>query len=231
MAIHIKGINTELLLYKTQLERKTPFSEKLIDRFHRTVDKVQDLPESNNPITKVRDAFYTAKLFTYGMTALAANGVEMNSRKKAIMKATSLDSESVAMDINELERLRNARKNVRVFGDSIRYSAQIKKEWLASIETIFGDADLQALDDFSCLSSLKAIYGDLNLVQCKDVEADLSGLQVQMVYGDIHAERAKSTAGLESLLTVGGTIYYQDKAYSLDQFQELLSQDTKERQK
>ena len=140
-------------------------------------------------------------------------------------------ADEVAIDINELQSLRSTRKNVKVYGDSIRYSAQIRKEWLASIETIFGDADLQALDDFSCLASLKAIYGDLNLAQCKDTEVDLSGLQVQMVYGDIHAERAKSTAGLENLLSVGGTIYYQGQDYSLEQFQQLIAADTKERQK
>ncbi len=231
MAIHIKGINTELLLYKTELERKNPFSEKLVSKFLRVTERANLLPESDSPIAKVRDAFYTARLFGYGMAAFAANELEMKKRKKEIMKATELSADEVAIDINELQSLRSTRKNVKVYGDSIRYSAQIRKEWLASIETIFGDADLQALDDFSCLASLKAIYGDLNLAQCKDTEVDLSGLQVQMVYGDIHAERAKSTAGLENLLSVGGTIYYQGQDYSLEQFQQLIAADTKERQK
>lgn len=232
MSIQIKGINLDLLSYKSKLEKKTPFSDKMVARFHRIIEKANNLyySESEGPITKIRESILGAKAFGYGMTALIADATEMNNRRKAIMKATGLTKDEIAMDLNELERLRNARKNVKVYGDSIRYGANIRKEWLASIETIFGDADLQALDDFTCLSSLKSIYGDLNLSQVQDSKVDLTGLQVQMVYGDIHAEQAKSTAGLEDLFAVGGIIYYQGKTYKLEEFQELFGQDTKERQ-
>lgn len=229
MSIQIEGINTELLLYKNKLEKRTPFSERMISRFHRVVEKANDLPESDSFMSKVKEGVLAAQAFGYGTVALASDAREMSAKKKALMEATGLDKDSIAIDINELELLRSKRKSVKVFGDSIRYSAQIKKEWLASIETIFGDADLQALDNFECLAALKAIYGNLNLSQVKDSKVDLSGLHVQMVYGDIHAEQAASTAGLEDLLAVGGTIYYQDKAYTLDEFQEVFG-NTKERQ-
>ncbi len=229
MAIQIKGINTELLLYKTQLERKVPFSDRMVERVHRVMDKANNLPYPATVLGKVRETMLTAEGFGLSAVALAANAKEMSTRKKELMKATGYSSEEVAIDINELASLRNSRKNVKVFGDDIRYSAQIKKEWLTSIETIFGTADLQALDSFECLSSLKAIYGDLNLAQVKGANVDLSGLHLQMVYGDIHAEQVKSTEGLEDLLTVGGTIYYQDKAYKLAEFQQLFGTE-KERQ-
>lgn len=231
MAIQIKGINTELLLYKTELERKTPFSERMVTRVHSVIERSQCLPMKESPITKAREVMYGAQVFGYGLAAIAANEVEMKKKKEALVKATGFDSAEVAIDINELEKTRSKKMPVRVFGDSIRYSAQVRKEWLNGIEIIFGNADLQALDNFECLSSLKAIYGDLNLAQTKDSVVDLSPLQLQMVYGDIHAERAKSTAGLEGLLSVGGTIFYQDKAYDLDAFQQLMASEAIERQK
>lgn len=230
MSIQIKGINTELLLYKTQLEKTVPFSEKMVRKFHRVVEKANNLPESENIVTKARGAMLEAKAVSYGMAALAADRAEMNIRKKQLMSATGFGLDEVAIDINELGYLRNKRKNVKVFGDSIRYSAQIRPEWLSTIETIFGDADLQALKDFNCLSSLKAIYGDLNLSQVKDAKVDLSGMNLQMVYGDIHAERAISTNGLEDLLFVGGVIYYQDQSYTLEEFQNVFGSSAKERQ-
>ncbi len=52
-----------------------------------------------------------------------------------------------------------------------------------------------------------------------------------MVYGDIHAEQAASTNGLEELLAVGGTIYYQGASYSLDDFEKMVANSEKERQK
>lgn len=232
MSIQIKSINVDLLTYKSKLEKKTSFSDRMVARFHRIVEKANELEysDSEGPITKIRESILGAKAFGYGMTAMIADSIEMNNRRKAIMNATGLEKDAIAMDINELEKLRKEGKNVKVYGDSIRYGAHIKKEWLATIETIFGNADLQALDDFSCLSSLTSIYGDLNLSQVKNSQVDLSGLHVQMVYGDIHAEQAKSTTGLEDLYAVGGMVYYQGKAYKLEDFQELFGQDTKERQ-
>lgn len=231
MAIQIKGINTELLLYKTELERKPLFSEKMVAKVHRVIEKAQYLPIKETPVTKAREAVLGAKAFGYSVVALAADAVETKKKRQMIAKATGIDEAQIAMDINELEAIRNKKMPVKVFGSDIRYSAQIRKEWLSSIEIIFGDANLQALDNFECLSSLKAIYGNLNLAQCKDSKVDISPLSLEMVYGDIHAEQVTSTEGLKGLLSVGGSIYYQDSKYSLDKFQELFGQDTKERQK
>lgn len=230
MAIQINGINTELLLLKTQLERKTPFSERMVRRFQNSVEKSSRIPYSENPITKAREAVLGVKVFGYGLTAVAADTLETKSRKKKLMAATGVSVDNIAMDVNELADLRNNGKPVRVYGDNLRFGANIKKGWLVPIETIFGDADLQALDDFTCLPSLKAIYGDLNLSQVEGSKVDLSGLHVQMVYGDIHAEQAASTAGLEDLAVVGGTIFYQGKVYNLDSFQEMIANNEKERQ-
>lgn len=231
MGIQIKGINTDLVVYKTKLERKVPFSDRMIGRYHASIQKATDYFYSENRMAKVGETLNGVKAFGYGVTAAIADSLETRNRRNALMQATGLEKDAIAMDINELQALRNQGKAVKVYGGDIRYSAQIKKEWLASIETIFGNADLQALDDFSCLASLKAIYGDLNLSQVKDSKVDLSGLHLQMVYGDIHAEQAASTNGLEELLAVGGTIYYQEDSYSLDDFEKMVASNEKERQK
>lgn len=230
MAIQINGMNTELLLLKTQLEKKVPFSERMVGGFQRVIEKSNKIPYSESPVTKVREAILGAKAFGYGFAAVAADTLETKARKKNLMAATGVSADNIAMDVNELAELRNNRKPVRVYGDNLRFGANIQKEWLVPVETIFGDADLQALDDFSCLASLKAIYGDLNLSQVENSKVDLSGLHIQMVYGDIHAEQAISTAGLEDLLIVGGTIFYQGKTYNLNTFQEMIANNEKERQ-
>ncbi len=230
MAIQIKGINLDLLLYRTKLEKKASFSDRMLERYHTSVQKATDCSYSEHKMAKVGEIINGVKAYGYGMTAVIADSLETRTKKAALMQSTGLDSDAIAMDINELQALRSKRKAVKVYGGDIRYSAQVRKEWLASIETIFGDADLQALDSFECLSSLKAIYGDLNLSQVKDSKVDLTGLHLQMVYGDIHAEQVASTEGLEDLLTVGGTIYYQGNAYTLDSFQEMIASNQKERQ-
>ena len=231
MGIQIKGINTDLILYKTKLEKKVPFSDRMLDRYHVSIQKATDYFYSESRMAKVGETVNGVKAFGYGVTAAIADSLETRNRRNALMQATGLDKDAIAMDINELQALRSQGKAVKVYGGDIRYSAQIKKEWLASIETIFGNADLQALDDFSCLASLKAIYGDLNLAQVKDSKVDLSGLHLQMVYGDIHAEQAASTNGLEELLAVGGTIYYQGASYSLEKKKKMVANSEKERQK
>ncbi len=230
MAIQIRGINIDLLLYRAKLEKKVPFSDRMLDRYHTSVQKATDCSYSEHKVAKVGEIINGVKAYGYGMTAVIADSLETRTKKAALIQATSLDSDAIAMDINELQALRSKRKAVKVYGGNIRYSAQVRKEWLASIETIFGDADLQALDSFECLSSLKAIYGDLNLSQVEGAKVDLSGLHLQMVYGDIHAEQAASTSGLEELLAVGGSIYYQGNVYNLDSFQEMIADSQKERQ-
>ncbi len=42
MGIQIKGINTDLILYKTKLEKKVPFSDRMLDRYHVSIQKATD---------------------------------------------------------------------------------------------------------------------------------------------------------------------------------------------
>ncbi len=223
MAIQIQGINTELLLYKTKMERKTPFSDRLAKRVWKIGDKLANLPDDDKVSTKIRSSMLGAQMTGTALTAIAAYEAEARSRKKALMEALHCSEEEIAIDINEFIQKTSKGARIKYYGDHIYYSAQMRKEALDSIDTIWGDAHFEALDSCEYLSSLRSVWGDLCFSRCEVLE----GLQVQMVYGDIHAEKAKSTAGLENLLLVGGKIYYQDRVYALEEFQNLLGNEQK----
>lgn len=230
MTIQIKNINTELLSYKAKLQKRISFSKKMKQKYDTAVADFTNAYYSIDRFAQIRENISEIKMTGYEMMAKAADVIEKQARKREIMKATNLPSENIAMSEDELISLRKKLKHVRIYGSDFSYNAGIQKECLTSIEVIFGDANLQALTDFTCLSALKSIYGNLNLPQSNDSMVDLTGLNLQVVNGDIHAEGVKSTVGLENLISVSGTIFFQDKAYNLTEFQTFISQNNKERQ-
>lgn len=184
-------------------------------------------PEEGKPLSHIsagiKNTFNGITVLTCGFIGTITEGLENNKRRKQIAKASGYAEEKIAMDINEFinhsSDLRNAEDKEQVgkincYGDSIRYSAQTAKEGYTDIETIFGDAHFEALDEVSCISNLKNVLGSVYFSRCHD----LTGLNLEVVGGDFHGEKLTSASGLENLRFVGGRIYYQDNEYSLSSF-------------
>lgn len=248
MGLQIKGVNTKLLLYKTSMERKIPFSERMVEKSWDIRDRLSDLScyeveevqdtrlehaklAAQSCFAKAKETALAIEWTGVATAALVADEVERRKRKKALMSALECKEEDIAIDINEFIDKKHKQLPVKYYGESIRYSAQIQPRWLSTLDTIWGDAHFEALDSCENLSALKSVWGDLWFSQVQDQTVDLNGLHVQMVYGDIHAERALTTNGLEELLVVGGKIHFQDGIYTLDEFQEMVrSNQSKQKQ-
>lgn len=184
-------------------------------------------PEEGKPLTRVsagvKNVFNGITIVTCGLIGTVTEGLENNKRRKQIAEASGYAKEEIAMDINEfISHSSDLRKvedkeqvgKIRCYGDSIRYSAQTAKEGYTDIETIFGDAHFEALDEVDCISNLKNVLGSVYFSRCHD----LTGLNLEVVGGDFHGEKLTSASGLENLRFVGGRIYYQDNEYSLSSF-------------
>ena len=195
-------------------------------------------PEEGKPLSyvssKVKNTFNGIKLLTCGIIGTITEGLDNKKRKKQIAEASGYTKEEIAIDINEFidhsRELRNAEApesvgKIRCYGDSISYSAQTAKIGYKDIETIFGDAHFEALDEVNCISNLKSVLGSVYFSRC----TDLTGLNLEVVGGDLHGEKLASANGLESLRFVGGMVYYQDGVYSLKDFKrEVLGIKVKE---
>lgn len=81
------------------------------------------------------------------------------------------------------EELLEKKSNTEFLGDNFEYSVATPGEYLNNIKLIFGNADLRALKDVSCLKNLVYVMGDLYLA---------------------------SLQGIEKLEYVGGKIFFQD---------------------
>lgn len=184
-------------------------------------------PEEGKPLTYISAGITNAangfKIITCGIIGTISEGFDNKKRKKQIAKASGYTEDEIAIDIDEfIQRTRELGSTedkeqvpkMRCYGDSIRYSIQTPKEGYRDIETIFGDAHLEALDEVSCLSSLTSVLGSVYFSRCHDLE----GLKLAVVGGDVHGEKLTTPNGLENLRFVGGVIYYQDKEYSLQAF-------------
>ena len=184
-------------------------------------------PEEGKPLTyisaRIKNATNGFKIITCGIIGTISEGFDNKKRKKQISKASGYAEDEIAIDINEF--IQHARElgaaedkeklpKIRCYGDSIRYSVQTAKEGYQDMETIFGDAHFEALDEVSCLSSLTSVLGSVYFSRCHNLE----GLKLAVVGGDVHGEKLTTPNGLENLRFVGGVIYYQDKGYSLQAF-------------
>lgn len=184
-------------------------------------------PEEGKPLSHIsagiKNTFNGITLLTCGVIGIFTERLDNSKKRKQIAKASGYSSDEIAIDINEFidnaKALRETEdkdklSKVRCYGDSIRYTAQTADIGYQDIETIFGDAQFEALEDVSCLANLKNVLGSISFSKCQD----LTGLSLEVVGGDIHGEKLNSANGLENLRFVGGVIYYQDGEYSLKSF-------------
>ncbi len=203
---------------KLQYDKKTPFSERLVEKASDIWVKSYDYDE-HNPFQKVsygiKSTIDGVKFFAYGLGAIAISEVENKKRKKKLLKILGCQDDELAIDINEFRILK---AKTKYYGDTYRYDASTRKDSLGNIEAFFGDVHLEALDDMHCLHNLKSVWGSIYFSRA----TDLSGLSIEIVNGDIHGEHLQNANGLENLMYVGGTIYYQNEAYTLDQFQQQI---------
>lgn len=208
-------------LFINQASRRT-LSERAIDKAT-TAFISTEYPESGKPLSYISSGLKnTVNGFTFltcGLFSVVTEDLYNKKRKKEIVKASNYTSEEIAIDINEFLEATNSDEKedmpvIKCFGDEIRYSALTCKNGFENIETIFGDAHFEALDDVSCLANLKYVLGSIYFSRCQE----LDGFGIEVVGGDIHAEKLLTSAGFENLKFVGGRIYYQDGEYDLKTF-------------
>lgn len=104
-------------------------------------------------------------------------------KKIRLRNILKCDQMSLAVDINELL---NKKANTEFLGDNLEYDADTLDDYLRNIKVVFGNVDLRALKDSSCLNNLVYVMGDLHL---------------------------GSLQGLEKLEYVGGKIYFQKSEF------------------
>ena len=82
--------------------------------------------------------------------------VENAHIKADLSKILGMRKDEIAMNVNELCRYQD---KVRCYGDTFTYNVDTPKRYLKNIEVIFGDANLQALDDLDCLARVEKVTG------------------------------------------------------------------------
>ena len=107
----------------------------------------------------------------------------ISRRVKAISKVLEVDSTLVTGDLTSFIK---SDINYSYFVSDLQYDASVSLDKMASLELIWGDAHLEKLHDFSYLSSLRCVIGNLYATTAENVEG-LRGLGV--VTGDVHLEQ------------------------------------------
>ena len=112
--------------------------------------------EKNWKNSIVLDLLRANRMFVYSILAMLSELVENYARKRRLCKLLNLQSDEVAVDINDLLK---HKEKIRCYGDNFTYNAAMDKSYLKNIEVIFGDANLEALDDIKCFGKLKKVSG------------------------------------------------------------------------
>ncbi len=217
MGITIKGVNTDLLLYKTKLEKRVPCSERLGERAWNLLDKIQASHRRTQRMPFL-DLWYSLQTIGYCLCTLEALKMEEKITHKNLSEILSLPPQEIAMNLVELKKASYLNQPAKCYGRDFHYVPDIRDEWLDSLQIIWGDAHLEALEYSQPLSSLTSVWGDLYLSK----ETDLSDINLEMVYGDIYVGNAIDVTPLTSLLAVGGNIYYHGQVYDLENFQKRI---------
>lgn len=140
-------------------------------------------------------------------------------REKVVSRVFNLSSDEVTGDLVALVR---SDKNHSVFVNDLRYGANIPKKKLESLNMIWGNADLRALDDFKHVQNLNVVMGNIYISgKTENVEL-LNNLEV--VTGDVYAESLSSIENLKDFQYVGGKIYNKGKSYTLDELKSAKKQ-------
>lgn len=207
MTQNMNETETALYRYRARYERRDRLSrclaEKTAGLFHGNRTGLPGLMDSMG-------------VFLLGMFATASEKLEMHRTRKKLCGILNCLSTDVAMDLDELN---GTDRKARYYGDDLTYGAEVRKESLSSLRDIWGDAHLEALDEMSCLNQLRNVWGSLYVSRC----ADLEGLNIRIIRGDLHGEKLANPHGLQGLVYVGGKIFYQDRCYaSLEEFRKAV---------
>jgi len=97
-----------------------------------------------------------ARMSFYCWLGMLFETVENAHRKADLSRILGMRKDEIAMNVNELCRYQD---RVRCYGDTFTYNVDTPKSYLKNIEVIFGDANLQALDDLECLARLEKVTG------------------------------------------------------------------------
>jgi hypothetical protein len=225
MVATLNATNRNLHNYKLQKSKKPAMSEKFINKASAIWNGTEYYEEETfgeKIAHGLHNAIEATKFLVYGISAITAESLEAKNRKNKLTEILKCEKQEISIDINEL--IRNKEQTI-YYGDTFTYSAATDKKWLKNIKMIWGDAELQALDNMECFANLESVWGDVYFSRC----TDLTGLGLRIVYGDIHGEKLVNSNGLENLLHVGGTIYYQDKEFKkLEEFYLYINSSNKQ---
>ena len=183
---------------------------KLMEKGARQLGKLDDAYyEKYGPIK------YALRMPAAYMTAIKCinkSRVIAPKRKNLIVEHLGVPAELVALDDAQLK---TPNTQFTCFANDLYYDGTIPSESLESIKLIFGDANLQKLHDFSSLTSLEAIIGNLNATTATNSNA-LENLKV--VTGDLHVEQMTDLSFLSGIEYVGGSIYTKEGEKTLSDF-------------
>lgn len=150
--------------------------------------------------------FKGIRIAMYVSAGVVMQSVRDIAKRNRIKKILRCSKDEIAVNISELQKRKDV---IKYFADDFRYDMSLNEMWLKNIELIFGNVHLEALKELSCLNKLENIFGDVYFAK----SGNLDGLKLRFVSGDFHGEQLESAEGMENLQYVGGTVYYQNKAF------------------
>ena len=205
----LTGSNQALYQYYTEHLNKRRSNDRLQDKLATMQERAVE-----DDGHKLRFLFDLIGMAIYGLLIMIADSAEARWKKKTLARTLNCKETELAIDANDL----SIKKDAAVYlGDDLTYKATVARDWLKNITLIFGDVRLEALDDMVCLGKLESVWGNVYFPQ----NADLSGLSLKIVAGNLHGEGLTSTRCLEQLEFVGGTIFYQGQQFrTVEEFRE-----------
>lgn len=194
-----------------KIRKTVGLNRKILEDISKTTYFFDRIETKNAIQEKTKDILLcAAQAYQVGKYATVGSLNVLRS-KLLFSKALHCSPREVITNENELLTKGNAEYYI---GD-LCYKGNMLPEKLASLSIVWGDLDISALQDTSCLSKLEVIGGNAKF----QYKRNLSLPSLKYVLGDLHIEALANLRDLSSLKCVTGSIYYNEQVYNFSDFQ------------
>lgn len=135
------------------------------DSLEKDISKMLNLVEQISATEgKVKENYIFLKLVASSLKCFISDEIRKTRVKRELKQVLNCEDDDIVYDENDISNNNKA----TVIAGSINYSASLNKKYLENKRIIWGDLDIRALEDISCLRNVELIGGDL--LVCDDVE-------------------------------------------------------------
>ena len=183
--------------------------KKLMEKECRLVNEINK--SSFKRADKIKKSLLLPMTFITGLKALYQEDYDIKRREKILSQVLNVNPEFITGDFVTFV---DSPRCYPFFVDDFQYNGSVSLDRMKTLMLVWGNADLKKLHDFSNVSSLKVVMGDLYISTGKNTDG-LSNLDV--VTGDIHMEQIDNVDFLNSSLYVGGNVYTKQGIYKMNE--------------